>query len=128
MGKIVSIHSFRGGTGKSNVTANLAAQAAMQGKRVGIVDTDIASPGIHVLFGMDKDSMGKTMNDYLNGKCSIVDAAYNVGTNTSSAPGLSQLQGKEIFFVIVLATGKGGKPAALTFNPARIEGTAALIE
>ena len=47
--------------------------------------------------------------------------------------------GKEIFFVIVLATGKGGysasairtlshKPAALTFNPMRIEGTAALIE
>ena len=53
MGKIVSIHSFRGGTGKSNSTANLAAQAAMAGKRVGVVDTDIQSPGIHVLFGLD---------------------------------------------------------------------------
>ncbi len=51
-GKIVSIHSFRGGTGKSNTTANLAAQVAMAGKRVGVVDTDIQSPGIHVLFGL----------------------------------------------------------------------------
>ena len=30
-GKIVSIHSFRGGTGKSNIAANLAAIAALDG-------------------------------------------------------------------------------------------------
>ena len=35
-GKIVSIHSFRGGTGKSNTTANLASQVALAGKRVGV--------------------------------------------------------------------------------------------
>ncbi|MHA2160599.1 MAG: nucleotide-binding protein, partial [Candidatus Thorarchaeota archaeon] len=46
-GKIVSIHSFRGGTGKSNIAANLAATAALDGKRVAVMDTDIASPGIH---------------------------------------------------------------------------------
>ena len=44
MSKIVSIHSFRGGTGKSNSTANLAATVAEAGYRVGIVDTDIQSP------------------------------------------------------------------------------------
>ena len=47
MPAIVSIHSYRGGTGKSNVTANLAVSVAMSGKRVGIVDTDIQSPGVH---------------------------------------------------------------------------------
>jgi MinD-like ATPase involved in chromosome partitioning or flagellar assembly len=52
MPKIISLHSFRGGTGKSNMTANLAAVIASQGQRVGIIDTDIQSPGIHVLFGM----------------------------------------------------------------------------
>ncbi|MDO8056228.1 MAG: MinD/ParA family protein, partial [Candidatus Hermodarchaeota archaeon] len=31
MGKIITIHSFRGGTGKSNITANLAMWAAMKG-------------------------------------------------------------------------------------------------
>ena len=35
MAKIVSIHSYRGGTGKSNLTANLATAVAMLGKRVG---------------------------------------------------------------------------------------------
>ena len=50
MSKIVSVHSFRGGTGKSNTTANLAALMAVEGNRVGVIDTDIQSPGIHVLF------------------------------------------------------------------------------
>ena len=66
MGKIVSIHSFRGGTGKSNTTANVAAKVAIAGKRVGVIDTDIQSPGIHVLFGLDEESMGNTLNDFLH--------------------------------------------------------------
>lgn len=78
MSRIISIHSFRGGTGKSNTTANLAAQFAMQGKRVGIVDTDIQSPGIHVLFGMDGNALDKSLNGYLNGKLNIEEAAYDV--------------------------------------------------
>ena len=49
MSKIISIHSFRGGTGKSNTTANLAGLLAAEGRRVGVIDTDIQSPGIHVL-------------------------------------------------------------------------------
>jgi len=78
MSKIVSIHSFRGGTGKSNTTANLAALLAMDGFRVGVVDTDIQSPGIHVLFGMDDADMEHSLNDYLWGKCDIKDAAHDV--------------------------------------------------
>jgi MinD-like ATPase involved in chromosome partitioning or flagellar assembly len=80
MSKIVSIHSFRGGTGKSNISANIAAQIAKDGNRVGVVDTDINSPGIHVLFGMDEDEMTRSLNDYLWDKCAIEEAAYPVGT------------------------------------------------
>jgi len=76
--KIVSIHSFRGGTGKSNSTANLAAIVARYGHRVGIVDTDIQSPGIHVLFGFDEERMKHSLNDYLWGNCVIEDTAYDV--------------------------------------------------
>ena len=78
MSKIVSIHSFRGGTGKSNSTANLSALLAMKGHRVGVVDTDIQSPGIHVLFGMDDADMEHSLNDYLWGKCDIKDTAHDV--------------------------------------------------
>jgi MinD-like ATPase involved in chromosome partitioning or flagellar assembly len=96
-GKIVSIHSFRGGTGKSNTTANLAAQVALTGKRVGVVDTDIQSPGIHVLFGLDEQKMGKTLNDFLHGKATIREVGFPIGENTGGGEGRSQLAGKQIF-------------------------------
>jgi len=76
--RIVSVHSFRGGTGKSNLTANLAVATAMRGNRVGVIDTDIQSPGIHVLFGLDEDRITHALNDYLWGKCAIEDTAYDV--------------------------------------------------
>ncbi|MBI3150787.1 MAG: MinD/ParA family protein [Chloroflexi bacterium] len=78
MSKIISIHSFRGGTGKSNTTANISALLAMDGARVGVVDTDIASPGIHVLFNLDESEMIHSLNDYLWGKCGIEEAAHDV--------------------------------------------------
>ena len=78
MSKIISVHSFRGGTGKSNTTANVSAILAGQGMRVGVIDTDIQSPGIHVLFGLEEDEMQHSLNDYLWGKCNIEDAAHDV--------------------------------------------------
>jgi MinD-like ATPase involved in chromosome partitioning or flagellar assembly len=99
MGKIVSIHSFRGGTGKSNTTANLAALTAMAGNRVGIVDTDIQSPGIHVLFGLSSENMGHTLNEFLRGECSIEDVAFNIGENPGDAEGRQKLVGKDLWLI-----------------------------
>src|SRR5579884_4182854 len=78
MAKIVSVHSYRGGTGKSNLTANLACQVVLQGKRAAVIDTDIQSPGLHVLFGMNEQTTGLTLNDYLYGRCRIEQAAHDV--------------------------------------------------
>ncbi len=91
MATVVSVHSFRGGTGKSNSTANLAATLATHGHRVGIVDTDIQSPGIHVLFGFDEDKMDRCLNDYLWGRCAIEEAAYDVTATIGAAPASSKL-------------------------------------
>lgn len=87
MSKIISIHSFRGGTGKSNLTANISSCAALKGMRVGIIDTDIQSPGIHVLFGMEEHRMTRALNDYLWGECAIEDAAYDVSPESVKAAG-----------------------------------------
>jgi MinD-like ATPase involved in chromosome partitioning or flagellar assembly len=84
MSKIVSVHSFRGGTGKSNTTANLAALLAVDGARVGVVDTDIQSPGIHILFNLNETEMVHSLNDYLWGKCEIQDAAHDVTGNLNA--------------------------------------------
>jgi len=81
MSKIISIHSFRGGTGKSNTTANVSTLLAAEGLRVGVIDTDIQSPGIHVLFGLDEDHMTHSLNDYLWGKCEIEETAHDVTAN-----------------------------------------------
>jgi MinD-like ATPase involved in chromosome partitioning or flagellar assembly len=78
MATIISVHSYRGGTGKSNLTANLASCLVQQGKRVALVDTDIQSPGLHVLFGMNEQTTGLTLNDYLYGRCRIEQAAHDV--------------------------------------------------
>jgi MinD-like ATPase involved in chromosome partitioning or flagellar assembly len=82
--KTISIHSFRGGTGKSNTTANLAVLIAAAGHRVGVIDTDIQSPGIHVLFARPAEAVEYSLNDYLYGRCRIEQAACDV---TASAIG-----------------------------------------
>ncbi len=102
MSKIISVHSFRGGTGKSNTTANVACLLAGQGLRVGIVDTDIVSPGIHVLFGLEEDSAAHTLNEYLWGKCNIEDAALDV-TGRAKADG--KLAGKVFLVPSSMKTG-----------------------
>jgi len=78
--KIVSIHSFRGGTGKSNLTANLAAQVALAGKRVAVVDTDIQSPGIHMPFALAEERVTLALNHFIWGECAIEQAAYDVSS------------------------------------------------
>ncbi len=75
---VVSIHSFRGGTGKSNITANVAVQIAQRGRRVGVIDTDIQSPGIHVLFGLTGAALSGALNDYLFRGRPIDDVAHDV--------------------------------------------------
>lgn len=78
MARIISVHSFRGGTGKSNTTANVAAHLAASGQRVGVIDTDIQSPGIHVIFALDPSEVEHALNDFLWGRCPIEKAAYDV--------------------------------------------------
>lgn len=85
MPKVVSIHSYRGGTGKSNFTANLSTTVASLGYRVGVVDTDVPSPGIHNLFCLEPEQMGKTLNNYLWGEVAITETAYDVSANVGIA-------------------------------------------
>ena len=88
MPKIIAVHSFRGGTGKSNTTANLACLIAREGHRVGVIDTDIQSPGIHVLFNLDPKDISYALNDFLWGKCDVERTSYDVTSTTDpDSPG-----------------------------------------
>ena len=85
MSRVVAFHSFRGGTGKSNTTANVAVLAAARGLRVGVIDTDIQSPGIHILLGVDQSTLTRSLNDYLWGRCAIAETAHDVTNGLDSS-------------------------------------------
>jgi len=78
MGRLVTVHSFRGGTGKSNLCANLAWLAARRGARVAVLDTDLQSPGVHVVFQCDQDRMVNTLSDFVLGRCEVSEVAIDL--------------------------------------------------
>jgi MinD-like ATPase involved in chromosome partitioning or flagellar assembly len=84
MGHIVSIHSYRGGTGKSNVTANVAWLLARRGRHVAVLDTDLQSPGVHVVLGLEKERITDTLTDFLFGRCELEDAVYDMTAVTGA--------------------------------------------
>ena len=69
MGKIIAIHSYKGGTGKTSLSVNLAATYARRGKKVCLMDLDFRAPSLHAIF--KKEKLEYWLNDYLNGVCEI---------------------------------------------------------
>jgi len=69
LGKIIAVHSYKGGTGKTLLSVNLAATFAKHGKNVCLFDLDFRAPSLATLL-----KVGNTdhwLNDYLNGTCEI---------------------------------------------------------
>jgi MinD-like ATPase involved in chromosome partitioning or flagellar assembly len=93
MPSLIAVHSFRGGTGKSNSCANIATILAQEGRRVAVVDADIQSPGVHVIFGVDTAGSAHSLNDYLWGRCAIAEAAQDV------TPSLDGDTGGKVFLI-----------------------------
>lgn len=69
MGKIIAIHSYKGGTGKTLLAINLAALYANQGKGVCLLDLDFRAPSLQAVFKVHNTEYW--LNDYLNGVCEI---------------------------------------------------------
>ncbi len=85
MAKIISIHSFRRGTGKSVLTANFAALLAAQGQRVVVIDTNLESPSLHILFGLKEADFTHTLNHFLWKQCPIRQTLHDVTTRVDGS-------------------------------------------
>ena len=89
MPKIIAVHSFRHGTGKSSLIANLAIAMAREGYRVGAIDADVELetpsklPGIYSYFGLQKS---QHLGDYIQGRATLAEIGQEVnGENLSEA-------------------------------------------
>lgn len=69
MGKIIAVHSYKGGTGKTLLSVNLAATFVKLGKKVCLFDLDFRAPSLATLLKVEKAE--HWLNDYLNGTCEI---------------------------------------------------------
>jgi len=80
MGKIIAVHSYKGGTGKTLLSVNLAATFAKQGKKVGLFDLDFRAPSLFAVLKLE--SAECWFNDYLNNTCDIdkvlIDASNRI--------------------------------------------------
>jgi len=94
MGKIVAVHSYKGGTGKTLLSINLAAALAMYGKKVCLLDLDFRAPSLATLLGIEKSECW--LNDYLNGTCDIDKALSNIS---------DKIHGTETFYAALANPG-----------------------
>lgn len=70
MGTAIAVHSYKGGTGKTLISANLAVLLAKMGKKVYVFDYDFRGPSLQILL---KGKPRRWLNDYLKGECTIED-------------------------------------------------------
>ncbi|MBS7645892.1 MAG: MinD/ParA family protein [Candidatus Bathyarchaeia archaeon] len=75
LGLGICLHSYKGGTGKTTIAANIAAYLAGRGLKICILDYDFRAPSLHIIF---KENPKRWVNDYLNGRCEFEDVLHKL--------------------------------------------------
>jgi ATP-binding protein involved in chromosome partitioning len=83
---IVAVASGKGGVGKSTVATNLAVALAKKGQKVGLMDSDIYGPSVHMMFGaMDLRPStydGKTLEPFIKHGVKFMSIGLLLGDQT----------------------------------------------
>ncbi len=77
MVKMISIHSSRGGTGKSLISSNITAILASEGRNVALLDFDFRAPSLLTIF-QAKHSAKNWINSYLDGKARLEEVMVDL--------------------------------------------------
>lgn len=67
--KTITLHSYKGGTGKTSTVVNVGYLLAHKGRNVALFDYDIRAPTMHYVF--PPDGQNKFLNDLLAGNTKI---------------------------------------------------------
>jgi MinD-like ATPase involved in chromosome partitioning or flagellar assembly len=81
MSKIIAVHSYKGGTGKTSISVNLAATFAKNGKKVCLFDLDFRAPSLFAI--LKKPDAEYWFNDYLNNTCEVNKALIDLTSRIS---------------------------------------------
>jgi MinD-like ATPase involved in chromosome partitioning or flagellar assembly len=91
MNKIIAVHSYKGGTGKTLLSVNLAATFAKNGKKVGLFDLDFRAPSLFAILKAENTEVW--VNDYLNNTSEInkvlIDLSSRISGNGKFYAGLA---------------------------------------
>ena len=81
-GAVLTVHSYKGGTGKSIISTNLATILSREGNNVSLIDLDLRAPSLDKVFGVKRREFW--VNDFLDGKCKSSDILFDVSKVTKS--------------------------------------------
>ena len=99
--KAITIHSFKGGTGKSNLSANTALTLAKRGWDIALLDFDFRAPSLNALFQFN--GVEFYINDWLAQRCELhevlIDLSaqfhtkgqFKVGFTNPSGPAINEM-------------------------------------
>lgn len=80
LGRVIFVTGFKGGVGKTTVSANIAATLYALGKRVLVIDGDFGMRCMDMVLGLESDTLFDC-SDVLAGRCSPAAAMNDVRGN-----------------------------------------------
>jgi chromosome partitioning protein len=111
--KTIAFHSYKGGTGKTTIAANLSTLLVSKGYNVLLVDMDVYAPSLHVYFNFKPE---KWMNNYLLDDLEFTDVIYDF-TDIVNDFYTSTLSGNKMgLFSIVFSNPKKEEITSLDFQ------------
>jgi len=83
MGRVIFVTGFKGGVGKTTVSANIAATLHALGNKVCVVDGDFGMRCMDMVLGLESETLFDC-SDILAGRCSATAALTEVGSSSFS--------------------------------------------
>ena len=75
---LVGVHSYRGGSGKTTLAANMGFLAAREGAKVAILDADLQAPALHIALGVESKRILHSVSEFVKGQCEIEEVPIDL--------------------------------------------------